>query len=184
MKRIEQTLNKINASLVALGFDTKISLSNISDSCYIEASLFDATDEFVGELKVRISDHELPVTYYNNNPCDFEVGENNGYAVCGHNDWYKLIVIICEKFSLDVPAKIKRLVTIAKKSVKAETSNIIKVDDPKLEEAKSFLATHPELIGEIAKIEEKSGQKRRQARSKFNKKYRDLIDPALLRSLV
>ena len=60
--------------LKELGYEVYYSSSSISKSEYIEINnMSEVTKKDIDNIKIRISDHDLPITYFKQNPYDYDL---------------------------------------------------------------------------------------------------------------
>jgi len=169
---MKQVTEKIARMLEKVGFGCQVSGSGLSSSQYVIAS----HDE-IDTIKIRISDHELPPTYANNNPSNYEVGENNNYSCCQLKEWFIVVKIICDKHNMNYPSTLKSMITRAKNEAERVTmlNESYRIASEKkeiacIDSAMNYFNEHKDNILKLRKdINETSGKQLKKLKAKFQK---------------
>ena len=109
---VEAATHKLRNLLIGCGLSGNLLRSNTSKSMYLDLSPDDEdNDNYGGSIKIRLSDHELPPTYYNRSAPDFELGDNNMYAFGSLDRYPELAAHICDRYSLPYSPTLRRILT-------------------------------------------------------------------------
>lgn len=175
---VDLVAQKLRNLLSGCGISSNLSWSNSSKSVYLE--VYPSADEHTGyPLKIRVSDHELPHHHYVMSPSDIELGPNNIYAFGSLARYPELVAHICDHYSLPYSATLRRILTRRKNAAQAAAQKLVEEENLRMEDAsariesaRSIYAAHRAVIdAQAAHIASLSGQPRRRARSKFNKRW-------------
>lgn len=163
--------DNIERNLRAAGFSVGRDGSGLSSSQYITAAIYDDEGGYVFEqVKIRVSDHALPPTYGSMNGwADYEVGPH--YEAV--SDWTRVVVRLCERAGLAIPATVRALITrqasAKAKMAVAEAGRAAELAPfyAALEAKKAWVDAEMTRLG----LDHLTGAKRKDARYKLNKKY-------------
>lgn len=174
---VETATHKLRNLLAGCGISGNLSWSNVSKSMYLEIS---PDGEHDGDIiKIRVSDHELPHHHHESTPSDIELGPNNIYAFGSLDRYPELAAHICDRYSLPYSPTLRRILTRRKNVAQLAAQKRAEMETIRAEEASARIASarpiyaahRAEIDAQAAHIETLSGQPRRRARSKFNKRW-------------
>ena len=178
MKQTEILRDKIKRAFRSIGLETSVG-NNSEQSRYLTV-----WTEDLSSFEVRVSNHDN----HNLNPDYYLSTTGSGYAQSWC--WWQLVILICKEHNLPIPASVKRSQTLHAKKLQAEAeakAERVALENARIEaekiKARDYV-NNPTIRRWAEKINNASGQKRRHLRSKFNRKYRDVVDPAVLRDLI
>ena len=177
---VEAATYKLRNLLTGCGISGNLSWSNVSKSMYLYLEILSPDGEHDGDMiKIRVSDHELPHHHHESTPSDIELGPNNIYAFGSLDRYPELAAHICDRYSLPYSPTLRRILTRRKNAAQLAAQKRAEMETMRAEEASARIASarpiyaahRAEIDAQAAHIETLSGQPRRRARSKFNKRW-------------